>query len=140
MIQDNLQLFSFKFSNLPGCCGLGSGLGQDSNPADFWQIGRILLKNDRISTSFLIRNASKFNKQATLPIIYALNRFASPTLKRKGKSCCQSRPRGQNYYKNQFLILKKQCNGVSHKKSQRLQTAFRGGMSGLEKWKTFFCV
>ncbi|WP_421142653.1 hypothetical protein, partial [Aeromonas dhakensis] len=74
-------------------CGLGSGLGQDSNPADFWQIGRILLKNDRISTSFLIRNASKFNKQATLPIIYALHCFATPSLKRKGKSCYQSRPR-----------------------------------------------
>ncbi|WP_421271456.1 hypothetical protein [Aeromonas veronii] len=86
MIQDNLQLFSFKFSNLPGCCGLGSGLGQDSNPADFWQIGRILLKKSGISTSFLRRNASKFNKKATLPIIYALNRFATPSHERKGKT------------------------------------------------------
>jgi len=57
VIQDNLQLFSFKLSNLPGCCGLGSGLEQDSNPADFWQIGRILLKKDGDSTSFLRKDA-----------------------------------------------------------------------------------
>jgi hypothetical protein len=61
-------------------------LKQGSNPADFWQIGRILLKNDRISTSFLVLNASKFNKQATLPIIYALDRFATPAIKRKAKT------------------------------------------------------
>ncbi|QXC29933.1 hypothetical protein I6L39_19095 [Aeromonas sp. FDAARGOS 1409] len=59
---------------------------QGSNPADFWQIGRILLKNDLISTSFRVRNASKFNKQATLPIIYALSGFATPSLKRKAKT------------------------------------------------------
>jgi hypothetical protein len=86
VIQDNLQLFSFKFSNLPGCCGSGPCVKQGSNPADFWQIGRILLKNDRISTSFLVLNASKFNKKATLPIIYALCRFATPSTKRKGKT------------------------------------------------------
>ncbi|WP_368175766.1 hypothetical protein [Aeromonas sp. R5-4] len=116
MIQDNLQLFSFKFSNLPGCCGLGSGLGQDSNPADFWQIGRILLKKSSISTSFLRRNASKFNKKATLPIIYALNRFATPSHERKGKTttkrCHQASNSDKNKQKNQL----KQWHLFLHKK------------------------
>ncbi|HDO1323330.1 hypothetical protein GL272_06975 [Aeromonas veronii] len=116
MIQDNLQLFSFKFSNLPGCCGLGSGLGQDSNPADFWQIGRILLKKSGISTSFLRRNASKFNKKATLPIIYALNRFATPSHERKGKTttkrCHQASNSDKNKQKNQL----KQWHLFLHKK------------------------
>ncbi|MFM4944486.1 hypothetical protein ACEUC3_14945 [Aeromonas bivalvium] len=83
MIQDNLQLFSFKFSNLPGCCGSIPSSKQGVEPADFWQIGRILLKNDVISTSFHKRNASKFNKKATLPIIYAVDRNATPSNKRK---------------------------------------------------------
>ncbi|MGL4249485.1 MAG: hypothetical protein ACRCR1_02330 [Aeromonas sp.] len=64
MIQDNLQLFSFKFSNLPGRCGIDSGLGDNSNPADFWQIGRILLKKSGISTFFLRKKALKINKNA----------------------------------------------------------------------------
>ncbi|MGL4936853.1 hypothetical protein, partial [Shewanella sp.] len=55
-------------------------------PADFWQIGRILLKKGDISTSFLRLNASKFNKKATLTTIYALTGFASPTKQRKEKS------------------------------------------------------
>jgi hypothetical protein len=80
-------------------------LKQGSNPADFWQIGRILLKNDRISTSFLVLNASKFNKQATLPIIYALSRFATPSGKRKARTRNKSDTLLHSKHKNQYLIL-----------------------------------
>jgi hypothetical protein len=80
-------------------------LEQGSNPADFWQIGRILLKNDRISTSFLVLNASKFNKQATLPIIYALNRFATPSSKRKARTRDKSGTLCHSKHKNQHLTL-----------------------------------
>ncbi|MGL5089890.1 MAG: hypothetical protein ACRC8B_02905, partial [Aeromonas sobria] len=59
---------------------------QGSKPADFWQIGRILLKKSGNSTSFLRLNASKFNKKATLPIIYALTTFATPIGERKEKT------------------------------------------------------
>jgi hypothetical protein len=85
VIQDNLQLFSFKFSNLPGCRGSEPCLKQGAEPADFWQIGRILLKNDVISMSFNKINASKFNKKAILPIIYAVLLFTTPADKRKSR-------------------------------------------------------
>ncbi|MGK4476131.1 hypothetical protein [Aeromonas molluscorum] len=100
MIQDNLQLFSFKFSNLPGCRGSEPCVKQGAEPADFWQIGRILLKNDVISMSFNKINASKFNKKAILPIIYADFTFATPTNKRKpqheSKTPCLTHPGGKN--------------------------------------------
>jgi hypothetical protein len=99
-------------------------LKQGSNPADFWQIGRILLKNDRISTSFLVLNASKFNKQATLPIIYALNRFATPAVKRKAKTRYKRDTPCRSTHKNRHLNLKKQQIKIYKKKSQRLKRAF----------------
>jgi hypothetical protein len=102
VIQDNLQLFSFKFSNLPGCCGLNPCLKQGSKPADFWQIGRILLKKSGNSTSFLRLNASKFNKKATLPIIYALTAFATPICERKEKTTIK---RGNQTFNNNKIRL-----------------------------------
>ncbi|MBV7438332.1 hypothetical protein [Aeromonas sp. sif2416] len=96
---------------------------QGSNPADFWQIGRILLKNDRISTSFLVLNASKFNKKATLPIIYALDCFATPSHKRKAKTCYKSGTLCHSMYKNQYLIPIKQCFVIYKKNSSDLKQA-----------------
>ncbi|MFM4704849.1 hypothetical protein [Aeromonas bivalvium] len=100
MIQDNLQLFSFKFSNLPGCCGSIPSSKQGAEPADFWQIGRILLKNDVISTSFHKRNASKFNKKAIIPIIYAVRRNATPSDKRKDSPRLGGHPMSHSNRKN----------------------------------------
>ncbi|UNP89787.1 hypothetical protein MNZ22_05455 [Aeromonas encheleia] len=103
---------------------------QGSNPADFWQIGRILLKNDRISTSFLVLNASKFNKKATLPIIYALHCFATPSHKRKAKTCCKSGALCHSMYKNQYLNLIKQLPVIYKKNSRDIKQAIKWQKSG----------